>query len=784
MEVTLKQTEIKTKAFEFLLLFKKFLFIVILFHLFSNSSFAQYTAEWANAGSGLGNNKGKKITIDPQGNIFVLGGFAAGSNPIDFGHGVVLENNSDNHYLIKYNSAGVTQWAKVVPEDLTIIFGTEGDFFGTGNYNGINIEIPTLNVDGNSEDRYLIKYNTNGDAQWAKLLAASSIATSSTGDLYVTGSINNVGLDFGNSVLFGNQGGFDGYLVKFNSDGVAQWVRTTGGTEDDYSDHISISSSGNIFVAGRFYSESIGITGIPDVEHTASGATPNEDIFVVKYDSEGTAIWANTLNHVLSYESSEHVIYLNLDDNENVYLYGYSELDFHFLYKYDNTGNIQWLKGFSNFSDDIPMTVDANGNIYFAESNEFPMDFGNNISVNVSDYSRTVLVKFNSDGIAQWASEIATIPSAGTPETIFNSAIALEVDNQGKIIVAGIFYGSELDFGNAIIVDGDDPNAYSYLVDCYLVQYNSDGEAEWAQSIFGNFEDELYGLDLDETGNFYITGGTRYANLPPGNFDFGNGISIELNVEYELFVAKFQNNSAVYNKYPLGIGFQVENDNSDHIITALNKSENNGLFQKGLAMYDQGDKIKYSFNIPESGNYQLKVRLRSGDKISATNFWPNGYEFKVNNSVEIFSGDESSTVHYPNQWGDSWFGLMNSEPLYLEAGNQEITIEAKAFWVILDYLEVVPATSSSRIASDFEEEKIVLFPNPVNAVTESFNIETEKDIVRVTIFSTNGEQTILDNKSLEIFATSAKVILPKPGLYFAKIVTSDGKSHTKQFLVK
>ncbi|MBT31362.1 MAG: hypothetical protein CMO01_17035, partial [Thalassobius sp.] len=211
----------------------------------------------------------------------------------------------------------------------------------------------------------------------------------------------------------------------------------------------------------------------------------------------------------------------------------------------------------------------------------------------------------------------------------------------------------------------------------------------------------------------------------------------------------------------------IENENGVNPITPIDKSETNGLYLKGLAMYDIGDRIRYRFEIPEGGNYQLNVRLRSGDNNGATSYWPNGYQFQVNGSTETFEGDETTVEHFPTHWGNSWFGVMHSSAINLEEGINEIIIQANGAWTILDYLEVLPATSSLRKSATLsDEEKIILFPNPASAATEYFNIEAEKDIFRITVFKMNGEQSI--NNEVIIKNNSAKIKMPTAGYTMPK----------------
>ena len=71
-------------------------------------------------------------------------------------------------------------------------------------------------------DIFLVKYNSLGEKIWTKQLGTSSmdivlgLTTDSSGNIYVTGETGG-GLD-GNT----NFGGYDIFLVKFNSDGVKQ----------------------------------------------------------------------------------------------------------------------------------------------------------------------------------------------------------------------------------------------------------------------------------------------------------------------------------------------------------------------------------------------------------------------------------------------------------------------------------------------------------------------------------------------------------------------------------
>jgi len=81
-------------------------------------------------------------------------------------------------------------------------------------------------LDGNTSaggwDLFVVKYNSSGTKQWTKLLGTSSwetgygVATDSSGNVYVTGDTL-AGLD-GNT----NAGCNDIFVVKYNSSGTKQ----------------------------------------------------------------------------------------------------------------------------------------------------------------------------------------------------------------------------------------------------------------------------------------------------------------------------------------------------------------------------------------------------------------------------------------------------------------------------------------------------------------------------------------------------------------------------------
>ena len=145
---------------------------------------------------------------------------------------------------------------------------------GNGNDNLLAMKIDNLGnvyVTGSSgssqNDIVTIKYNSNGVQQWLQRYSSyddaegNSIALDISGNIYVAGGV---------------YGTFSttGILIKYNNSGVQQWVMSF---EHASERALVIDSDGNVIVAG-------------EVDSTGN----REICLTVKYNSSGTQIWAKT----------------------------------------------------------------------------------------------------------------------------------------------------------------------------------------------------------------------------------------------------------------------------------------------------------------------------------------------------------------------------------------------------------------------------------------------------------------------------------------------------------
>src|SRR4051794_32461662 len=70
------------------------------------------------------------------------------------------------------------------------------------------------------------------------------------------------------------------------------WATHAAGSHNDYGEEVATDSNGNIFVTGFFQSSTITFGSIT---LTNASLNNNPDVFVVKYDAAGNALWAKSI---------------------------------------------------------------------------------------------------------------------------------------------------------------------------------------------------------------------------------------------------------------------------------------------------------------------------------------------------------------------------------------------------------------------------------------------------------------------------------------------------------
>ena len=408
-------------------------------------------AQWAARIGGTGNDEGNGVTTDSLGNIYVTGTYQ--SNPVTIYNsdgstfGTLVNSSYGNGSIVKYNSSGTVQWATRIggtggsqaDSALGIKSDSSGNIYVTGGYYTNPVTI--YNSDGSTfgtlansgiQDGYFVKYNASGTAQWATRIGGTArktgtaITSDSSGNMYVIGTYesnpvtvyNSDGSTFG---TLANSGLSDVFVVKYNSAGTTQWAARISGTGNDYSSRITSDSSGNIYVTGSYASNPVTVYNSDGSTFGTLVCSGSLDIFIVKYNSSGTAQWTARIGGS-DYETSQSI---TSDSSGNIYV----------------TGSYQ-----SN-----PVTIyNSDGSTFGTLTN-----YG---------YSNLCIVKYNSAGTAQWATQIGG--------SSYDFGISVTSDSPGNIYVAGSYQS------NPVTVYNSDGSTFGTLVnsgvnDIFIVKYVS-----------------------------------------------------------------------------------------------------------------------------------------------------------------------------------------------------------------------------------------------------------------------------------------------------------------------
>lgn len=352
--------------------------------------------KWGTYYGGNGDDMGSIIVIDKLSNLFVCGpttSTASISTPSV--HQVSYGGGTSDGYLAKFDTNGVRQWC-------TYYGGTSyDDFYGcsldkNGNIylSGTTSSTNAISTGGAYQvafaggpyDGYLVKFDNNGVRQWATYYGASgedqgvSCSTDIKENIYLAGITNST---LSISTLGSNQpnyggGTYDGYVIKFNKNGVRQWGTYYGGNMEDVIQYIyydTLDLSRGLYFTG--YS-----TGTNNIASASAYQTINnggDDAILVRFDTTGARLWGTFLGG-LSNDIGDCIT----SDNSNVYLVGltqsYSSISTSnglqtsngggggdgFITKFTKAGIIQWCTYYGGSGYDLcyGSTMDKFGNLF------------------------------------------------------------------------------------------------------------------------------------------------------------------------------------------------------------------------------------------------------------------------------------------------------------------------------------------------------------------------------------------------------------------------------------
>ncbi|MCO5252047.1 MAG: SBBP repeat-containing protein [Candidatus Kapabacteria bacterium] len=289
--------------------------------------------QWGTYYGGTGSEAVESVTTDLAGNVLLVGNTSSGDAiATDNSHQSSL-GGSYNAFLVKFTNNGLRLWGTYYGGDggddgQDVITDISGNVYITG-YTGSGIGISTYeshqSMDGGGFDAFLVKFNSNGVRQWGtyyggrKIDVGNSVSTDISGNVYLAGKTKSPTAIATEGSHQSTLGGlYDAFLVKFNSNGVRQWGTYYGGSSDDVGTSVTIDGSGNIYLTGETRSNNTISTSGSHQSIYGGGGEHYGDAFLVKFNNNGIRQWGTYYGG----SGGDGGVSVKKDDLGNIYLVG------------------------------------------------------------------------------------------------------------------------------------------------------------------------------------------------------------------------------------------------------------------------------------------------------------------------------------------------------------------------------------------------------------------------------------------------------------------------------
>jgi hypothetical protein len=217
------------------------------------------TLQWAKPYGCSKSENCEGVATDKNGNIFITGQYSdsvafgnfsePGVNLTDI---FIVKLNSDGDPVwLKTATGNGGNYPKDIAVDIN------GNVLVTGTVKDDVTFNSSVSINGNTSacDMFIAKYNNDGECQWAiddgdgDWCQGFALTTDKVGDVYGTGFFSN-SATFGSTSLSGQSQ--DIFVVKYNSNGVFQYASSGGGFSMDYGNAITVDDNLNPIITGQF----------------------------------------------------------------------------------------------------------------------------------------------------------------------------------------------------------------------------------------------------------------------------------------------------------------------------------------------------------------------------------------------------------------------------------------------------------------------------------------------------------------------------------------------------
>lgn len=462
---------------------------------------------WAKTAGGTGDRDvGFGIAVMPDGSALVTGSFqkTAIFGKGESGETALTSAGGSDIFVAKYSPDGTLAWAKragstenlesgediaVLPDGSTLV---TGDFHSTATF-GQGESGETVLPWVWDYDIFVAKYNADGTLAWAKAAGGTSADVSygiaalpdgsavATGAFYGTATFN-----AGESceTTLTSAGRWDIFIARYNPDGTLAWAKRAGGSYlfGDWGLGIAALDDGSALVTGYF--SGTAIFGQGESGETTLTSVGYADIFVARYNPDGTLAWAKRAGSIDS----------------------------------------------GDFGRDIAVLPDGTAFItgFFGGTATFGPGESGETSLTSAGLWDIFIARYNPDGTLAWAKRV------GGP-SFRDEGNGITVLPDGSALITGWFYGTAT-FGPGETRETILTSAGN--CDVFVARYYPDGRLDWVRQAGSSMHALAYGIGVLPDESALITGEFQYPTIT-----FGPGESGETTITsangYDIFVAKF-----------------------------------------------------------------------------------------------------------------------------------------------------------------------------------------------------------------------------------------------------
>lgn len=541
--------------------------------------------------------------------------------------------------------------------------------------------------------------------------------------------------------------------------------------------------SGNFYMTGLYHGTVDFGTSANSFPLVYQGGTVNvvggeADVYVAKYNPQGELIWAkNLIEPTFANMNEERGSSMIIDEDNNLYLTGFTSTRGFFVSKWTSDGIELWTKYFDDGENNFVSTFalrKLNNSILVSGIFVDTMDF------NPSATEDEIVTAFNNDGFLLSLSETGNFE--WVKQFRCNGAViltGLEVDDTNNIFLSGTFVGS-VDLNpsptdNTIITSQS--VSFGAFSSAFFAKFSSSGELIWNRHIRGTAPTDIFMTFLRKNSVNEIIMTYSFK----GNLTFLNTSTIlDTNGFYSSVLAKYNNDGSLVWAKQFGTPTSTQ---STFFPSSFNAN----------VIVDKCD------NIYVSGEFQGNCDFIPGDGEAILS--------ALNNTVDGFVASYTSAGEHlwsmdVGKFGNMTFVDFNGYlPIALDQNNDliftgtfrgQIDMDPSANEVLLNSnTGGLPNNAGIFIAkydnpiscqlnnTDFEDLNFEIYPNPsdelVNISIKGFDQNTT-----MTVFDISGKKVF--SSILENERTTVNLGDLNTGIYIIQLVSGNKSIHNKLIL--